>query len=107
MAKYFGNIGYGMEKETAPGVWKDTIVEFPYYGDVLKKSIKWRNGEGLNDDLDVSARISILADEYMLKHFSKIKYAEWMGGLWKVIDVEVSRPRLILTLGGVWNGQKA
>ena len=107
MAKFFGNVGYAISKETSPGVWVDSIVEQEYYGDVLKKATRWRNGSGLNDDLAVSTRISIIADEYMLKHFSKIKYIEWMGDLWKVVDIEVSRPRLILSLGGEWNGEPA
>jgi hypothetical protein len=27
-----------------------------------------------------------------------------MGTKWKVTEAEVQRPRIILTLGGVWNG---
>ena len=104
MAKFFGKVGYAISKEVTPGVWKDSITELPYYGDILKKATRWRNGSGLNDDLEVSTRVSIIADEYMLKHFSKIKYIQWMGDLWKVTDIEVNRPRLILTLGGEWNG---
>ena len=104
MAKYFGKIGYATSTEKSPGVWVDSIYERPYFGDVLKNTSRWRNGAGLNDDLGVSTRISIVADEYLTKHFSKIKYCSWMGDLWKVVDIEVSRPRLILTLGGEWNG---
>ena len=104
MAKFFGKVGYATTKEKVPGVWVDTIYERPYFGDILKKGTKWRNASGLNDDLEVSTRVSIIADEYMNKNFSKIKYISWLGDLWKVIDIEVSRPRLILTLGGEWNG---
>ena len=105
MAKFFGKVGYATSIEKRPGVWEDSIYERPYYGDILKKGTKWRNASGLNDDLQVSTRVSIIADEYMNKNFSKIKYVEWLCDLWKVIDIEVNRPRLILTLGGEWNGQ--
>ena len=107
MAKYFGEIGYSNTIETKPGVWEDDITPRKYYGDVLKSSTKWVNGISIEDNLTVSTRISILADAYAFEHFSKIKYCEYMGIKWKVVDVEPRRPRLILTLGGEYNGEKA
>ena len=42
-----------------------------------------------------------------LSHFFAIRYVKWAGTRWKVDDVEVKRPRLKLTLGGVWNGDES
>lgn len=107
MAKFFGEIGYGLSTETAPGVWKDVITERKYYGDVLRNSRQLRDGEKVNDDLSVGNSISIVADAYANEHFFAIRYIRWAGTLWKVADVQVESPRLILRLGGVYNGPKA
>lgn len=106
MARFYGKVGYIETVETEPGngVWQEQATERSYYGDVLRNSKRWERGEGVNDDLNVSNRISIVADPYAFRHFFAIKYVEWMGARWKVETVEVERPRLILTIGGVYNG---
>ena len=105
MAKYAGFVGYAEFKETAPDVLKEMIVEKPAMGDVLKNTSRWQGTEHLNDDLVISNRISILADPYALHNFHQIRYATYMGTKWKVTDVEVAYPRLILSLGGVYHEQ--
>jgi len=107
MARYYGRIGWAETAETAPGVWEEVITERKYYGDVIRNSRRWENGESLNDNLIVSNSISILADEYAYTHLANIRYVEWMGSLWKPSSVEVQRPRIILQIGGVYNGDTA
>jgi hypothetical protein len=104
MARFYGRIGYGESEETSPGVWVDTIVEYLYYGDVIRNTRQLSQGEYLNRDLSVSNSISIVADSYANDHFFAIRYVEWAGTLWTVDDVEVQSPRLILRLGEVYNG---
>lgn len=106
MAKFFGNVGYGetVEDPVYSGVWVDVITEKSYFGDVKKNTRKLDDGESLNDNISVSNTISIVADEYAIKHFFRIKYVQWEGVLWTVNNVEVQRPRLILNLGSVYNG---
>lgn len=105
MAKFYGKIGYGESVETAPGVWQDVIVERDYYGDVLRNTRRLENGEHLNSDLTVSNSISIMADAYANEHFFNLKYIRWMGSVWTVSNVEVLPPRLLLQVGGVYNGE--
>jgi len=107
MAKYFGTIGYGETKETAPGVWEDVIIEKQYFGDVVRNTRQLREGDQVNNDLTVGNSISIVADAYANEHFFAIRYISWAGTLWKVSDVDVQSPRLLLRLGGVYNGPKA
>lgn len=107
MAKFYGKVGYSVTEETVPGIFTGAVTERAYYGDVLKDSTKWQNSKDRNDDLVVNNRISILADQFAYQHFSQIKYVEWMDALWKVTNAEVQRPRLILTIGGVYNGEQA
>lgn len=105
MAKFYGIVGYGVTEETTPGVWTDRIVERNYSGDVIKNYKKSYSGESINDNIDVSNNISIISDPFAMQHFHTIKYVKWMGAAWKVSTVEVQYPRLILTIGGVYNGE--
>ena len=107
MAKFYGAIGYGTPVETAPGVWEDTIVEKSLYGDVVRNTRTLQTGEKVNDDLSVGNSISVVADAYANEHFFAIRYIRWAGALWKVSEVEVQSPRLLLRLGGVYNGPTA
>ena len=104
MAKYCGNIGFAETIETRPGVWEDKITEYVYYGDLIRNTRRLQSGSNLNDNINIANNISIVADPYANKNFHKIRYVEFMGTKWKVSDVEVQFPRLILTLGDVYNG---
>jgi hypothetical protein len=106
MAKFFGNVGYGESVETESGVWVDNIVEYNYTGDVIRNTRQMQEGTSLNDDLTVSNSISIVADAYATEHFFAIRYVGWAGTLWTVSEVEVQSPRLLLRLGGVYNGPR-
>lgn len=104
MARFFGRVGYGEMVESEPGVWKDQITEYSYYGDIVRNMRQLREGENLNNDLSVQNSISIVADQYANDHFFAIRYVEWAGTLWKVSSVDVQSPRLVLSLGEVYNG---
>jgi hypothetical protein len=104
MARFFGRVGYGESVETTSGVWQDNIVEYSYYGDVIRNARNLQEGENLNPDLSVQNSISIVADAYANEHFFAIRYVEWAGALWTVSSVEVQSPRLLLRLGEVYNG---
>lgn len=107
MAKFFGAIGYGITVEQAPGVFEDTIVERQYYGDIVRNSRMLRGGDKVNDDISVNNSISVVADAYAGEHFHAIRYVSWSGARWKVSEVTVQSPRLILQLGEVYNGPTA
>ena len=105
MAKYYGKIGYGITEEKTPGVWVNVINERFYYGDIIKNYKKAEQVQTLNDNINVNNQISIISDPYAMENFHHIKFAEFMGTKWKVTSVDVEFPRLLLTLGGVYNGQ--
>lgn len=104
MAKFYGPIGYSVTTETSPGVWVEHTTERNYSGDVIKHAIGWQSGESVNDNLTVNNTISIVADTYANENFSTMRYVKWMGAFWKIKNIDVQRPRLILTIGGVYNG---
>ena len=105
MAKFFGTIGFVEQAETAPGVWQDQITERKYYGDVLRNIRRTQSDNKVNDDINVLNEISIVADPFANQNFYSIRYVEFMGAKWKITNVEVQYPRLILTIGGLYNGK--
>ena len=103
MAKWFGKIGFAETTETKPGAWEEIITVREYYGDVTRNTRRFQSSENLNDNIVVSNDISIVADPYAIQNFHSIRYIEFMGTKWKINNVEVSYPRLILTLGEICN----
>lgn len=107
MAKFHGRVGYGHSAKTSPGVWEDVITEKTYSGDVIRNARSYRpDGENISGKLSVGNSISIVADAYASENFFAMRYVEFGGALWTVVDVETQRPRLILRLGEVYNGPK-
>lgn len=104
MSKWYGVVGFADNVEVEPGFYEDTIIEKPYYGDVTSNRWKRQSSGDINDNITISNQISIVADPYAVKHCSKMVYVTYMDTKWKVTDVEPQYPRLILSIGGVWNG---
>lgn len=107
MAKFYGKIGFATTSETEPGsgIYKETIVTKNYYGDLIRNSRRLESANQVNDNVNISNEISIVADPYACNNFHSMRYVEFMGAKWKVKNVDVQYPRLVLTLGGVYNGQ--
>ena len=88
--RYHGKIGFLTEsQETAPGVWNEGT------------------SDSTNDNLIIKNRLEIVADPFVYSHIGSILYAEVNGTKWRVKDIEDAYPRLILSLGGVYNGEQA
>lgn len=106
MGKFFGEIGYAISEQTSPGVWTDEIVKRNYFGDLDRNISRWSvSSDSTNDDLNINNQISILADPFAYQNFQSMKYVEIMGTKWKITNVEVKYPRLVLSVGGVYNGE--
>lgn len=107
MGRYFGRVGFGRTEEVRPGVREDVITERKLYGDVLSPSRSFQEGEKVNRDASVGNRISVLADNYTNENIDSIRFVEWKGVLWYVTKIVDERPRLIFSLGEVYNGPVA
>ena len=105
MAKYYGAIGFAETIETVPGVWEEKITERNYYGDLIRNIRKLQNSGQVNDTVDIANQISVVADPFAYSNFHSMRYAEYMGAKCKITSVEVQHPRLILTIGGLYNGK--
>lgn len=107
MAKFCGKIGFASTSENpvGSGVWVESVSERSYRGDVTRNTRKRDSAsQSINDDILINNTISIVADAYAAQNFFAMRYIRWMGCLWKITNIEVQRPRLILTIGGVYNG---
>ena len=107
MARFCGVVGFAKTVETNPGVWEEQITERMYYGDIVRNTRRLQNANGLNDNVEVSNNVSIVADPFATQNFHAIRYVVYMGTKWKVSSVDVQYPRLILTVGGIYNVESA
>lgn len=102
--RFSGKVGYVIAEETATDVWTETATERPYYGDVLTNNRRWDTGEGVNDNIKITNRISVVADDYAYEHLGEIRYVYYLGKRWKVTSIDITRPRIVLSLGDLYNG---
>jgi hypothetical protein len=100
--KWYGQLAYRDSVEVEPGIWEDQITEVNKFGDVLRNYSSNQQGSKINDDITVSNQISIIADPQLLESFHKIIYITFGGAKWRVSNVEVRYPRLIVTLGSLY-----
>ena len=107
MAKWYGKVGYIITTETSPGVWTPEPFERFYSGDMTRNHKRWESAQDINDNITLQNEISIVCDPYALQNFQFIRYVEFMNSLWKVTAVDVQYPRLVLSIGGVYNGEQA
>lgn len=104
--KWHGELGFATSVETTPGVWVEKITTRKTYGEIRRSSRRlYSSPDKVNDDITISNSISVVADPYIQKNIYSIRYADFMGAKWKVTDIEVEYPRIILTLGGLYNGE--
>lgn len=104
MARFYGRVGFGHTVEVRPGVWEDVITERKLYGDVLRPGRSFEEGDKVHRDVRMTNRLSVLADNYVNENIAAIRFVEWKGVLWYITKIDEERPRLILSLGEVYNG---
>lgn len=106
MAKFYGGVGFVQHQDQGDGVHKEVVTERQLYGDVLQPARRLTDDDKINGDVEARNTISVVADDYASENIFAIRFVWWKGVRWKVTYVEDRRPRLILTLGGVYNGPK-
>lgn len=104
MAKWYGVIGYVEQVQTAPGVWTEEPVERKYFGDIIQMSLMHQSAGQVNDNINISNTFSIIADPYADAHLGSMRYLIYKGTKWKITNIKDQYPRLLLTVGGVYNG---
>ena len=97
-------IGFATHEHSDVGIFTERIEARKYYVDVLRNNRKWQNGERLNDNIDIGADFSFIADPFVRNNIGNFRYVEFGGAKWKVTSVEVQYPRVTVGVGGVYNG---
>jgi len=103
MPKFFGAIGFGVMTETAPGVYSEDITEINYSIDIFRNTVKQESSGEINRDMNISNKLSFVADDFALSNINNMKYVIWMGSKWTVNSISVEPPRLVLQIGGLYN----
>lgn len=105
MGKIYGKLGCSQTIETSPGIWEEIVVERDVYGEVVSNfSRRYNSAAGINDNIELSNTISIIMDPYINTNIPNIRYISYMGSRWKISNIEIQPPRILLTLGGLYNG---
>lgn len=107
MAKYKGIIGFVSNEEIEPGITEDVVTEKKYRGDILKNNQRFNVGTTTSGELKITNQFSIVGNSYAFDHVSDIRYLEWRGNRWVVDTVDIEYPRLVMTIGGLYNGPQA
>lgn len=102
MSKYYGILGFATQQETEPGIWTDVIERRPYKGDVLRGGRRFEPSENINDDFTITNQFSIISDVFLYAHIPALRYLEYLGVKFKVVSVEIDRPRITIGVGGVY-----
>lgn len=106
MSRFAGTVGYTVQEETTPGVWTTVEKTRKMKGDIMKQVASHQSSEYLHDDVVLSHRVSLIGDAYAFDNYFNISWVKMDTQKWKVASIEVDRPRIIVTLGGVWNESK-
>lgn len=104
MNKFYGAIGFSIEEETRPGIWKPGIQEKMYYGDVNSTKRRWSQTESPNGEVQINNEFSIISDYFLKENLSNLVYIVWHGNKWRVTSIQDQYPRIILTIGGIYHG---
>ena len=105
MGKYSGMIGFAENQEVATDIYDDVITERHYYGDIVRNTSRWSQADTLSGDLQINNQFSIMGDTYAFENYDNIRYLTWKNNRWTVTSVEEQFPRLIISIGGIYNGQ--
>ena len=106
MGLFYDIVGFvdTIEEPAGSGIWIEKPIEKKYRGEIQRNSKRWENGSTLNPNVNISNTISIVADPYFHNHLNTVRYIKWLGGYWEIVSIDVQYPRLILSIGGVYNG---
>jgi hypothetical protein len=104
MAKFSGLVGYVTQSESSPGVWSSVENPIMMKGDIIRQSSNGQNDDKVNSDVSLNHRVSLVGDAYSFGNYYNIRWVEINGLKWEISSIEIQRPRIIVTLGGIWNG---
>lgn len=104
MTKFWGKIGFNRgDTEGEPGIFTSTIEEVEVSGKMRLEGARWQNHE-LGGTIAAKHVLSIVTPEDSTIDFAEAVYICWQNQKWSIVAIKYLRPRIELTLGGLYNG---
>lgn len=104
MRKFAGYVGFVLDTEVKPGVFMPKAVEKFYKGEINNQYRRWDQQQEVSDQLTLSEEITIVTNSYLLENIGAIRYVVRHGTRWAVKSIGIKTPKIVLTLGGEYNG---
>lgn len=98
-------IGVRSEKptEVEPGIFNYTYDEkINIAGITIEQGFTNEDGNTINPNSIIDTRLSLLMSNNINNILSRIEYVEYLGTRYKAKSLRIVRPRVEVTLGGVW-----
>lgn len=103
MTRYLGFIGINRGAvETAPGIFTEVIDAIEVSGEMRQSRATWPQA-GMRDGVQLAHVLSIVAPEDSDVDFNEVVYIEWQNHKWAVTQIQYKRPRVELSLGGLYD----
>lgn len=104
MSRFRGPIGITRgHHETEDGIIRQYIDEVEVYGEIRNDGASWSQ-HGMNESVRAKHLLSVVTPEQSVIDFNAVVYVVWQGRKWSVTAIQYKRPRVELTLGGLYNG---
>jgi len=104
MTRFWGNIGINRGTQTtAPGIIENVIEEMKVKGEIRNVKASWSQ-QAMNDGIRMQHLLSVVTPEDSEIDFNEVVYIVWQGRKWAVTSIQYNRPRVELTMGGLYNG---
>lgn len=104
MTRFRGPIGINRGVvETAPGIFTPYIDEVVVYGEIRNVGTRWSQ-QNASETVKAQHLLSVVTPEDSDIDFNEVVYVYWKRRKWAVTSIKYARPRVDLTLGGLYNG---
>lgn len=105
--KFSGKAGFRInDVEIEPGVYEPTVVTKAIKGDIVINRYQHQNSDKSTiDNVRITNQLSIVANQFLNENIANLLYVEFQGVKWKVETFDIRPPRVVVSLGGVYNEQ--
>lgn len=105
MSRFWGYIGInkGIVESGTPGVVEYEIERVRVSGEIRNARLSWPNANA-RERLSAQHVLSLITPEDSDIDYNGVVYVEWHNTQWAVTAIQYNRPRLELTMGGLYNG---
>lgn len=86
------------------GIARDEYVERKFRATVTRLNNNMVSSGDVIDNLKMDMNFQIKMDKWTYENFQWLRYLVYNGAKWKITNVQVQRPNMIVQVGGIFNG---